>query len=377
MAETQRHTVVIATILKPVDDVRGYEKIGRALADSGLFRVHLIGSSGSTASPAPNTHFHSLGRFDRLSWARWTASFRVLGVLHRLRPELLIIATHELVLAAVYAKFFMRSKIVYDIQENYFRNILYTNAFPFLLRGPLALYIRLKELMCSRFFDLFVLAEKVYKDQLSFARKGSVVLENKAIIPDDFQRRPGAGIELVFSGTLGESTGVFEAIRLASLLHDVDESVKLHIVGYCPNSTDRIRLKDDVKGRPFITLTGIDEVLPHATILKAISSANFGIVCYPRSPHTEGRAPTKVYEYLACRLPVLASEQWASWFEPYQAAVVFNSHTHASTLIASLRSGRFYQRAPTKVLWKDEEGTLIRSLSQLVKDNPGNEEALG
>ena len=43
MADSKKSTVVIASVLKPVDDSRMYEKIGLTLAESGRYDVHVIG----------------------------------------------------------------------------------------------------------------------------------------------------------------------------------------------------------------------------------------------------------------------------------------------------------------------------------------------
>ena len=43
MADSKKSTVVIASVLKPVDDSRMYEKIGLTLAGSGRYDVHVIG----------------------------------------------------------------------------------------------------------------------------------------------------------------------------------------------------------------------------------------------------------------------------------------------------------------------------------------------
>lgn len=365
MQDAGKHTVVIASVLKPVDDTRGYEKMGVTLARSGHYSVHMIGTGGSNKSSLREGSFHSLGKFQRLSWRRWLASFKVLQVVQSLRPDLFILCTHELLWVAVYAKLFLRARIVYDVQENYFMNILHTNAFPLLFRWPLALYVRLKEVITSPFVDLFILAEKIYENQLSFIGRTNTVIENKAVIPDGFQRNPGVGIGLLFSGTLDESTGVFDAIELASALHHIDPSVSLHIIGYCAKTNTRAALNEAVRGKSFILLTGGDEPQQHEQIMNAIANATFGFVCYPPSPHTNGAVPTKVFEYLACRLPVLTTPNWAALFEPYHAAIVFDKTTLPETLIGKIKTGVFYSSKPDGVLWTEEGNRLIQSLKVL------------
>ena len=61
---------------------------------------------------------------------------------------------------------------------------------------------------------------------MKFFRNKSIVIENKSIVPKDFTKtKSSAGMKLLFSGTISESTGVFEAIKLATMLHEEDQSV--------------------------------------------------------------------------------------------------------------------------------------------------------
>ncbi|MFM7857128.1 MAG: glycosyltransferase, partial [Flammeovirgaceae bacterium] len=79
-------------------------------------------------------------------------------------------------------------------------------------RWPLAHWVRLKEWVTAPFFRCFLLAEKCYEKELPFTRKKYCVIENKVWLPSDFKRTPDPKyIKLIFTGTLSESTGVFNA----------------------------------------------------------------------------------------------------------------------------------------------------------------------
>lgn len=370
MPEARKHCVVIASVLKPVDDIRNFQKLGRTIAASGRYEVHMIGTGDATAD-VPEVQFHSLGNFERISWRRWTASFRVFAMIRKLKPDIFVITTHELLAVAMLTRMILGTRIVYDVQENYYLNILYGNAFPRVLKWPLALFVRIKEMTCAHFVDLFILAEKVYEPQLKFVRKNSIILENKAILPAGFRRSPIQGLDLLFSGTLAESTGVFEAIRIASLLHKIDSSIRLLIIGFAPDSKVRTRLAEEVTGRSFITLRTSSEALPHKLIIEAISTAHFGIVCYPESPHTSGAIPTKAYEYLACGLPVLTTPLWSPLFDPYNASIIFDKSTSAPELLRKMKSGAFYTTKPASVLWEYERTRLLASMLRLIESNQG------
>ena len=103
MADSMKSTVLIASVLKPVDDSRMYEKIGLTLAESGVFDVHVVGTPSARTGRAGITQ-HSLKPFTRISLGRLLAPWRILSLALRLRPDIVIITTHELLYLAMFMK---------------------------------------------------------------------------------------------------------------------------------------------------------------------------------------------------------------------------------------------------------------------------------
>lgn len=306
--------IVIASVLKPVDESRMFEKIGLSLGNQGQFEVHLIGSPFPSANhPEENLFLHPIGSkpFGRLSFKRFIAPFIILRKALSIKPDVFIITTHELLLVSILCRMIIGCKVLYDVQENYFRNIRYTTAFPPVIRQILAIYIRLKEIICSPFIYHFILAESVYKDELSFA-KPYVIVQNKLAkkVGEVYRKQKHSGYtNLLFSGTLAESTGVFEAIEIAKNLHELDASFTLTIIGSCHVQSDHEKLKQLADKLPFVRYLGQPHPIPHPYILKEIQQSDFGIVYYPPNPSTRGSMPTKVYEYSGLNLPFLVRHE--------------------------------------------------------------------
>jgi glycosyltransferase involved in cell wall biosynthesis len=332
----KKKRIVLASVLKPVNDTRMFEKIGRSLAESGGFEVFIIGYEGR-AKPRPNLHLLPLRGFNRLGAARLFAPLKVLIKVLQLKSDILIVNTHELLIVAIINRIFFGTKIVYDVRENYDRNIRFSEAFPRWLRWPLATWVRLKETLASPLVHHFFVAEKSYLHELPFARKRTTVIENKARLPEGFRRQPHPQKTiLLFSGTLAESTGVFEAVQLAKKLHWQHQEIQLHIIGYCSLESTWQRLLREIQGLDFVKLTGGRKLVPHDDIWQAIAAAHFGLICYPQSPHTAGSMPTKFYEYSAAQLPILVpkNSMWAVRLQPYVLPIDFQNpvlpHTHKS-----------------------------------------------
>lgn len=365
----KKRRIAIASTLKPVDDTRLFEKLGQSLALLENGEVFIIGFPSRRQPTHAHITFLPLRPFKRLSLARWWSPLKIHQKIREVKPELLIVNTHELLIVALANRIFFGTRIVYDIQENYYRNIIWTTAFPVWLRYPLAGWVRLKEKLLAPFFDGLFLAEKCYQHELSFARKGWV-LENKCKLPEGFVRTPDANrCQLLFTGTIAESTGIFQAIEWADQLHAVDKNVSLKIVGYCAQRAVLDKVRSLIQARPFIELVGGDVLVPHDRVMKAIQEANFGIIFYPHSPHTENRVPTKLYEYLAAQLPVLAqpAATWSQRILQNKAGVLVDFHiTTPEQLLHQMKSGAFYGTPTSDFEWRSEELKLQQAVKSLL-----------
>jgi len=372
--ELKKIKIVVASILKPANDVRMCSKLGKSLVDSGNFELHSIGAHiHANASHAITLYF--LPACKRISWKRVLQPLRVFKLLWRIKPQLVIVATHELLWVGVLMKILTRCKLVYDVQENYYRNILFTNAFPKLLRYVLALYVRGKEIIVTPWVDHFVLAERCYQQELSFVKPKYITIENKVEAPVHKIYRhhnTDGNIKLLFTGTLAESTGVFYAINLAKKLHACNNAVRLKLVGYCsqPNTCDAIN--ESIKECSFISLTGGYGLVSHEIILDAIEQADFGIIAYPANPSTANKIPTKLYEYIGYALPILliSHAPWVRMCEPYPAciAVDFNN-PDVSSILEHMQNKNFYAVAPAHVYWHEECVPFINLIHKLLNQD--------
>ncbi|MDQ2658407.1 MAG: hypothetical protein M3Y60_13375 [Bacteroidota bacterium] len=367
-----RKTIVIASVLNPVDDSRMYEKLGLTLAGSGKYNVHIVGHQAE-APPAAGLTSHAITPFARLSLRRLLAPWRIFFIALRVRPAIFVIETHELLLPAAVLKLFIRSKVIYDVRENYFWNILYTTAFPLVLKPFVAFYVRGKETLFAPWVDHFLLAEKGYERELRFPRKRYTIIENKVRVTPEERAQVKAlpskeTVNLIFSGTIAETTGVFTAIELAIKLHVIDDRIRLTIIGFSPQRKVLEKVRMLIQPRAFIRLIAPINPVPHTEIFKHIGESDFGMITYHINPSTMNSIPTKMYEYLGFHLPILLvnHKPWVDFCLPYAAAVVFDPlHYDAAVVYREMIEHSFYSAEPSEVYWKTEEPRLLQVLSRL------------
>ncbi len=342
-----------------------YEKLGWSLAVHAAAQVHIVGYPAEEAPEIPNIIFHPVFQdpFGRLSFKRIMAPWKIFGLLLKLKPQTVIITTHELLIAGCLYKFLTGARLFYDVQENYYYNIRFTRAFPLCFRLPLALWVRCKELLSAPAIEYFFLAEKGYEAELTFARP-CMVLENK--FPARLVK-PAAGnnrLHLLFTGTLAPTTGILQAVDLAVQLHKLSNDIELTIIGHAPQQTFLSRLKEKISAHAFIRLEASTRPLPHRQIIEAIEKAGTGIIIYPPNPSTSSSVPTKLYEYLGMGIPVLIqhTEPSHNLVKRFEGGLVLSGEMNYAHLLHKLKQ----LRAPLRdecLYWESQVPGLLQVLS--------------
>lgn len=365
--------VVVASLLKPIDDTRMFEKFGLSMAETNKYDINIIGFDSKNITSTHGITFHPTEPFDRVSLKRILQHWKTFKKLLKLKPEVVIVNTHELLFAATFSKILTGSKFIYDIRENYAKNIKETNVFPWIARAPLAAWVRLKEWINKPFVDQFILAERIYEQQLPFLSKHTVIIENKYAPQNEestAQRNTDPSqIDLLFSGTISESNGVFDAIDITKSLHLCDPKVRLKIVGYCALKRDLVRLQQEIEAHDFIELIGGDFLVPHTKIVEAIQKADFGFVLKkPNNGMNDEKILTRLFEYTANKLPMLLlnNPKWVEFCNQFNAAIQVDPEDfHAKTLLDAMKNTDFYTKGNTEnSLWATEKPKLLEVLEK-------------
>ncbi|MEP4494898.1 MAG: hypothetical protein ABJ019_00045, partial [Ekhidna sp.] len=211
--------IVIASVLKPVDDVRAFWKFSQSMAKTNKYEVNIIGNSTKKEIDTPGIYLHP-HLLTRTNWlVRLFIRPKILFKILSIRPSLLIITTHELIVTALIARVLTRCKVVYDVQENYSSNLKHLSRS--IIKTIYAEIIRFKENLSKKFINEFWLAEKCYDEELYFVRNKNVILENKAISTAESSRNWNQ-TNLIFSGTISTYGGIKNAINVFLAIQKVE-----------------------------------------------------------------------------------------------------------------------------------------------------------
>ena len=384
--------VLLASVLKPVDDTRMRDKFAHTLSSRPDVQVHVAGrAAGTSASvttvPGPRVEQHVLFSGSRLSLERLAAQRRYWQLLRRLRPDLVVVHAPELLpLTLLWHRLGPQRQFLYDIRENYALNVTTQQVYQGIMRRWLAAGLRWVESLAARRASGLLLAEASYASELPFLHEQPtsrvLVLENKyqptqgevLNTAPHLTPPPAQPLRLLYSGTISELNGVWEAIDLARSLYAAwPGGAHLTIIGFCQQPDLLAKLHAVVARHPvWLTLIGGGQPVPHARIVAEISRSHLGLLPYRPHPSTERCRPTKLFEYLAHGLPVVATPNplWQELLTRHGAglALDFANPEAGTALAAQLQHTIFYPHGvPTDVLWEQEGKKLWLLLDSLIK----------
>ena len=388
--------VLLASVLKPVDDTRMRGKFAETLLARPTVQVHIAGRATgheagynhntSVAEATPRLSLHPLLRGSRLSLDRLAAQWRFWLLLRRVRPILTIVHAPELLPLTLLWQALDRGRhFIYDIRENYALNVSTQLVYRGFTRRWLAAGLRWVEERAARRTSGIILAEASYAAELPFLNQlpaaRVVVLENKyqpaageevLTLPPALPR-PSEPLRLLFSGTISELNGVWEAIALAEKLRAAwPGGARLTIIGFCQQpELLRQLMGKAAQHNDWLCLIGGAEPVPHPQIVAEIGRSHLGLLAYRPHPSSARCRPTKLFEYLAHGLPVLAPPNplWQAEIARHGAglAVDFQHLPDGPALVRQLQATHFYPAGiPGDVQWAGEGKKLWRLLDSFI-----------
>ena len=368
---------VIASVLKPVDDTRMYEKLALSLQQTNRYDVNIIGFATKKPPIQQKISFFPAFRFRSTSPKRIFASLVFIKLLMSIKPALLIICTYELLPIAILYKLFSREcKLVYDVQENYALN-LRTNRGEGFLVNLFAKIIRLIEKLSQSYTELSLLAEEGYFKEMPYLRH-SLVLLNKYQPGLDEKNHPkkigfephsnGGSIKILYCGTISEVYGIYQSLDLIRSLKSKIPGLEARIIGHVTNDN----LLKKLVAKYFEEYIQWDVALfpvPHQDILDAIQQADFGLVAHQPVESIQNCFPTRIYEFMAFGLPFILQDHslWTDYASPWDCCIItdFNNFD-IDDIVHQMKTRRFYSKGiPEDVYWNKEGKLLIASIDKL------------
>jgi glycosyltransferase involved in cell wall biosynthesis len=368
--------ILIASVLKPADDVRSCYKIGQSLAQTNKYEVNIIGFESKKKVETENIFLHPIFNFSRNSFKRLSAPVKVFKKYIKLKPQLIVVTTPELLWVMFLIRIIFGTKIIYDVQENYQFNIKHNHIYRGISKFFLNNYVKIAERLSRYFVGGFFLAEDIYEKQLPFLRKKPYIkLLNKSLLSIKQEKEPltfseNKSLKFIFSGTIGKEYGALEAIELCKKLHQHNSKITLTIIGYSSDKKYLKLVKEALKDVQYIQLIAGDKPIPQSDIIQKIKCSDLALLPYQLNPNISGRFPTKIYDYLAMRIPMIIPPQanWKAYLDQYKAGLTLDFNApDIKRLHKDLHTNSFYLHHPKEeILWQSQESELVKFVHNIL-----------
>lgn len=283
--------VLVMTVVHHPQDTRILVRQISALLDAGHQVTYAAPFSAQGITPPPGVDAVDLPRSrGRHRLAAVRAARRAVRELAP-KHDIVLIHDPELVLSVAGVK---GVPIVWDVHEDTAAAVSYKDWIPAGLDRAASAGVRMMERWAERRLDL-LLAEAGYRDRF---RLPHPVVPNSTLV-DANAVPPGTG-RVVCVSTLTRARGALDLIEVGRLLRPA--GIVIDLIGPASaDVTDELRRADidgDVRwhGR-----------LPHDEVLKRMRGATAGLSLLHNERNYRHSYPTKVFEYLAQGIPVVAT----------------------------------------------------------------------
>lgn len=222
----------------------------------------------------------------------------------RLRPRIVHFHDPEFIVAAVFLKL-LRYKIIWDVHE-YYSEVQTAHMNEGLLREiKRSLISAVVEKAPCAFFDRSVFPTNALREAIA-ASSHSIACVN--LLPVDEFPDQGSKCEkeydLVFMGAMSPfRAGPF--LDLVALLRQKRPSFRVVLLGV-PEATQAWMIANATSPEVLDSMTFLPRV-PHAQVAGLLRKARIGFNYHPMQKRFQVALPMKVYEYMACGIPVVCS----------------------------------------------------------------------
>ncbi len=365
--------ILFASVLKPQNDVRMYEKMAKSLVKDFSCKVYIFGQKSNKQSEYLNIIFIGGLDFKRRSWKRIFINFSFLFTLLKVKPLIVVPNTYELLPATLFYKWFFKSVFIYDVRENYLINIKYSPYLNTFFKNFFSYTVRILEKKAFSKADEILLAERSYKNEIQFQDSQKITIIENKMLQFKIPKIEKDSNKLVFAhtGTLSYQFGLMRAIHFIDEIVKVFPNSELFLTGFCPVDADFNYLQKLLITRNYIKLIGGDKFVPHPTIIETLCKADFVLLPYLLNPSNQNCIPTKMYESWYLKKPMIIQENvfWNGLCKENLSAIFIDfDNFETIEVLNSIKNQTFYTENEdiSKYRWENEESKFLNVFKKYI-----------
>lgn len=229
---------------------------------------------------------------------------------------------------------------IYDMHENFPKQIRTKSWIPKLLRLPLSIFIKSTEKIFLNSCDQIIFAETSYKEDYQGLAVNTIDILNYPLhVEDDSSEKTTMMPTLIYVGDITEDRNIFGMIEV---IHRVVNKFGcmccLKLIGPIEAKLKRKvdQLINDYQLSHLVHWYGripYDEIWPH------YYQADIGLCLLHPIPNYQNSLATKLFEYMAARLPIVASNfpDWEELVHESNCGITIDPLDHNQTAVEIVR----------------------------------------
>lgn len=307
--DTHHFRIAIVTSIHLDFDTRlwKYAKLLRTLGHE----VHMVCPWAVSAGETDGIIFHPFARVLNRVLRPFKIPWRLGRLLLSLLPKVDIVHFHDIDILPWMTLLAFFKPVIYDVHENYPEEMLVREWIPRPLRRLLAFSVRWIQIICAAIIrNVVLVADSQHKDLVGPTLRKTMVMNYATVellqsVRKDYMARPDA---VIFLGSQHENNGSMLLVEIADRVHKRLPEMKIYAIDRFDGLLYRQELLDEVTRRGlqdcYLLLPNIK---PHA-IMDYLNRATIAITCNLRVPQQINGVHTKLFEYMAAGLPIVASD---------------------------------------------------------------------
>ena len=199
-------------------------------------------------------------------------------------------------------KLIKRKKLIYDAHEHYPSLIAENSLFPDFIRHLVMFLANIEERTLIWFADVVVTVDQILCKEYEKHHKNVNIISNYPnleLFKQENLNSENGGI--IYVGGISRDRGIYQMINAANRAN-----VKLICVGNFTDKLNKNEITNFLEENPSknVVFTGL---LSHSKVVEYINMSKLGLSLLQPIPRYEKAVPIKLFEYMACEIPVIAS----------------------------------------------------------------------
>ncbi len=214
----------------------------------------------------------------------------------------------DFILFAVLLKYLKNKPVVYDCHENYPEEIKFNKKWiPYFIRNPLSTLVKhVENWSVSKLGNIIVVTPSQVARFESKCLNVALVRNYSSIDLNSSSN----GDAIVYVGSLTKTYGLYQLIDIAKALKN--DGIKMYVTDRFVSDVERKYFISEIEDND-LSIELIPKV-PASHMSKVLKTAKIGLSPSQRAPNTELGYHSKLIEYMACGLPIVASTVNANMF---------------------------------------------------------------